>query len=137
VAKQEKEETLESATKIVASQGVQITPDLIALLSAAVASAVKEANRDEDAEVKRAQEERDRDMVRAEEQQRLANVKARQANCPHMDPYDHYAFCGQKNCKGEIIFLCMQCFKPFRPGDPEYNFYARYLKWDKIGSARQ
>lgn len=133
----EKEATVEALTDSVAKQGVTISPEIIALIAAAVASAVKEAGRDEDAEKKKAREEEDRDRVRKEELQRLENTKARQAACTHMDPYDHYAFCGQKNCLGQYVFLCLQCFKPFVPGDPEYNHFARYLKWDKMGSARQ
>lgn len=135
--KAEKDATVESlAQNVAVSQGMTITPELIALLSAAVASAVRESNRDPDKEASKEREERDRNMVREEERIRMLNTKARQDNCPHMDAYDHYSFGGQRNCKGEMIYVCLQCFKAFTPDDPTYNHFLRYIKWDRMGSAR-
>lgn len=124
------------ASELQANQGVVITPDLIQLISMAVAAAVKEANRDEDKEKQKANDEAARQIVRREEEMRLANIKARQDSCPHLDSYEKYAFCGQKNCAGQLVFLCSQCIKPFAPGDPEYNHYLKYVKWDRLGNAR-
>lgn len=119
------------------NQGLSITPDLIALIAAAVASAVKEAGRDEDKEADKARKAADRDRVIDEENQRIANMHARQNACPHLDAYENYAFCGQKTCAGQLVFICSQCVKPFMPGDPEYNNYVRFVKWERIGNARQ
>lgn len=119
------------------NQGLTITPDLIALIAAAVSAAVKEAGRDEDKEADKARKEEDRQRVIAEEENRLANVRARQDACPHLDAYENYAFCGQKNCRGEVVFICSQCVRPFAPSDPEYSNFVRFVKWDRLGNARQ
>jgi hypothetical protein len=135
---EQKDATVEALTaKVAESQQLTVTPDLVALIAAAVAAAVKEAGRDEDKEAAKARAEADREVVRREEEQRLANIIARQAACPHLDAYENYAFCGQRNCMGQYVFLCSQCFKPFTPGDPEYNNYVRFIKWERMGQARQ
>lgn len=132
----EKEQTADQVVQQVANAGFTITPDIVALISAAVAAAVKEANRDEDKEAEKARQEADRQIVRKEEMQRLANMKERQAQCPHLDAYENYAFCGQKNCMGQLVFICSQCFRPFHPTDPDYAHYVRFVKWERLGNAR-
>lgn len=129
--------TVESVKQDVASAGLAITPEILAMISAAVAAAVKESKRDEKAEAEESRREEDRERVRLEEQARIANIRARQDNCPHLDAYENYAFCGQRSCAGEYIFICSQCVRPFRPSDPDYANYVRYVKWDKMGAARQ
>jgi hypothetical protein len=124
------------AQDLSAKQGLTITPDLIALIAAAVSAAVKEANRDEDKEAEKARKAIERQQVIDEENQRIANLKAKQDACPHLDAYENYAFVGQRNCKGELVFLCSQCVKPFQPGDSEYGHYIRFVKADRVGNAR-
>ena len=114
-----------------------LSPDIIAMIAAAVAAAVKEAKRDPKAEEAEAREEANRERVRQEEEQRIANMKARQAHCPHLDAYENYAFVGQRNCLGQYVFICSQCFRPFHPSDPDYSEFAKYVKLDKMGAARQ
>lgn len=133
----DKDLAVDSTVKQVESAGITITPDILAMIGAAVAAAVKEAKKDDKADAIRAQQEAERDIVRQEEQARLANMRARQDSCPHIDAYENYAFCGQKNCAGQVVFICSQCIRPFRPGDPDYNDFVRYVKWDRLGNARQ
>lgn len=132
----ETDATVKATANELQSQGFTITPEVLALISAAVASAVKESKRDEKEEARLAKEEADRQMVRMEEEERLRQKKLRQDNCPHLDAYENFAFVGQRNCMGQVMFLCTQCCKPFLPGDPEYANYARYVKYEKLGAAR-
>lgn len=119
------------------AQQLNMTAEMLQqLISAAVTAAVAEAKKPYVDEEEKARKERERDIVRREEQQRIANKKAAQDNCPHVDPYENYAFVGQRNCMGQVVFICSQCCKPFAPGDPEYNQYVRYLKHDRLGAAR-
>jgi hypothetical protein len=129
--------TVDQVAGQVAQAGMTITPEVLAMIAAAVAAAVKESKRDEKAEAEEARKEAERQMVRDEELQRIANLKARQDSCPHLDAYENFAFCGQKNCLGQLVFICSQCIKPFKPGDPDYNNFVRFVKWDRVGNARQ
>ncbi len=133
----DKDLAIDSTVKQVEAAGLTITPEVLAMIGAAVAAAVKEAKRDDKAEAIKAQQEAEREIVRQEEQVRLANMHARQASCPHLDAYENYAFCGQKNCAGQVVFICSQCIRAFKPGDPDYNDFVRYVKWDRLGNARQ
>lgn len=135
---EQKDATVEAlAQDIGKAQGLQVTPDLVALIAAAVSAAVREANRNPEEEAEKERIAADRQRVRDEEEQRIANIKARQDMCPHLDAYENYAFVGQRNCAGQVVFVCTQCFRPFKPEDPDYTNYARFLKWDRIGNARQ
>jgi hypothetical protein len=136
MSKQAEDNATEAVAGKVAAAGFELTPAMLAMIGAAVASAVKESKRDAKVEAQEARTEAEREQVRKEELQRIANMEARQNACPHLDTYENYAFCGQKNCLGQIVFICSQCCKPFRPGEPDYNNFVRFVKWDKLGNAR-
>ena len=139
MARADKEATAEEVVKEEVRQTLgasAITPDMLAMIGAAVAAAVKEAKRDEDYEKRKAEEESNREMVRREEEQRLLNIRARQDQCPHLDAYENHAFVGQKNCLGQYVFICSQCFRAFKPEDPDYANFVRFVKVEKMGNAR-
>jgi hypothetical protein len=112
------------------------TADLQALISAAVSAAVAESRKPYIDPVIEAAKRQGREDVRAQENQRLANMAAAQDNCAHMDGNENYAFVGQRNCLGQAIFICSQCYRPFKPTDPDYASFARFVKGDKLGNAR-
>jgi (p)ppGpp synthase/HD superfamily hydrolase len=109
---------------------------LQALITSAVAAAVAEAKKPYVDEADKARKDAEREQVRQEEENRIRNKQARQNACPHVDAYENFAFVGQRNCLGQIVFVCSQCCKPFPPGDPEYNNLIRFVKSERLGAAR-
>jgi hypothetical protein len=110
--------------------------DLTAMISAAVSAAVHEAKKPYIDPVVEAAKAMGRAQVHAEEEARMARVHAVQDNCPHEDQQGNHAFCGQRNCLGQNTFLCKMCFRPFIPGDKDYENYIRFVRFDQYGAAR-